>query len=261
LSPLETRDGLLVSAAIRDVTEQKHAADRMSRAIEAAENANRELEAFSYSVAHDLRSPLRGIDGFSLALLEDCADQVGPEGQRYIERIRSSVQRMSQLIDDLLMLSRVNLHDLQRTAVDLTAIARSIVAALQASDPDRKVEIRIEEGLRGEADPSLIRIAMENLLGNAWKFTAKRPDASIALSALQEDGVCVYRVRDNGAGFDMDHSAKLFGVFQRLHSVGEFPGTGIGLATVQRIIRRHGGRVWADAAVGTGATFQFTLGR
>jgi PAS domain S-box-containing protein len=261
LSPLDTHEGFLVSSAIRDVTERKRAADEMALAVEAAEHANRELEAFSYSVAHDLRSPLRGVDGFSLALLEDCGDQLGPEGRRYIDRIRASVQRMSQLIDDLLMLARVTQHDLQRAPVDLSAIARATLTALHVSDPDRKVDVRIEEGLCVEGDPRLIRIALDNLLGNAWKFTSRRPDAWIELSALHENDCLIYCVRDNGVGFDMQHSSKLFGVFQRLHSVSEFPGTGIGLATVQRIIRRHGGRIWAEAEVGAGAAFHFTFER
>ena len=222
-------------------------------------NLNQELEAFSYSVAHDLRAPLRSIDGFSQALLEDYANKLDPEGRKYLQNVRESAQEMAQLIDDLLMLSRVTRSEFHRAKVNLTALARSVLARLQRNEPERKVELIISDGLVAEADARLLGVLLENLLGNAWKFTGKRPMARIEVSAREEDGRLVYFVRDNGAGFNMKYAEKLFGVFQRLHSDTEFEGTGIGLATVQRIVRRHGGRVWAEGAVGQGATVYFTL--
>jgi len=223
------------------------------------EAANRELEAFSYSVSHDLRAPLRSIDGFSQALLEDCADKLNQEGKNYLHRVRAASQRMTQLIDDLLNLSRVTRSPVHREKVDLSAIARSIIAELKRAEPERQVEVRIAEGLTAICDGRLLRIVLENLLGNAWKFTSKRPSAKIEFGVTESGGKRVYFVRDNGAGFDMAYANKLFGAFQRLHSVNEFPGTGIGLATVQRIIHRHGGRVWAEGATGQGATFYFVI--
>ena len=259
LSPLETEDGTFVSAAIRDATERKKAADILVRAKEAAENASRELEAFSYSVAHDLRAPLRGIDGFSLALLEDHSERLDAEGKDFLNRIRGSAQFMAQLIEDLLMLSQVAQTELRRAPVDLTALARSTMARLHAEQPDRKAEICIADGLVAEGDSRLLRILLDNLLGNAWKFTGKRAEARIEFGRNCDDGQA-YFISDDGAGFDMAHAAKLFGVFQRLHPVDEFEGTGIGLATVERIVRRHGGRIWARGQVNQGATFYFTLG-
>ena len=222
-------------------------------------SANQELEAFSYSVAHDLRAPLRSIDGFSQALLEDYADKVDAEGRKYLQQVRESAQEMARLIDDLLMLSRVTRSELRRAQVDLTAIARSVLVRLQRNEPERTVELIISDGLIADADARLLGVLLENLLGNAWKFTSKRPVARIEVGARQEDGRPVYFVRDDGAGFDMAYAEKLFGVFQRLHSDAEFEGTGIGLATVQRIVRRHSGRVWAEGEVGRGATVYFTL--
>jgi PAS domain S-box-containing protein len=241
LSLLETEDGMLVSAAIRDITERKTAGENMARAKEAAETANRELEAFSYSVAHDLRAPLRGIDGFSLALLEDHSEQLDAEGKEYLKRVRESAQFMAQLIEDLLMLAQVTQSELRRERVDLSRLAQAAAARLQHAQPERQTEM------------------IDNLLGNAWKFTSKRPKARIEFGRSQDGGQPAYVVRDNGAGFDMAYASKLFGVFQRLHSVNEFDGTGIGLATVQRIIRRHGGRIWAHGQVNEGAEFYFTL--
>jgi protein-histidine pros-kinase len=261
LSPLETEDGTFVSAAIRDATERKNAADVLVRAKEAAETASRELEAFSYSVAHDLRAPLRGIDGFSMALLEDHSAQLDDEGKEFLQRIRASAQLMAQLIDDLLMLAKVTQTELCRETVDLSALARFSMARLRDAQPDRQAEVRIADGLSARGDGRLLRIVFDNLLGNAWKFTAKRPQAHIEVGRKQ-DGVqgAYFFVSDDGAGFDMAHAAKLFGVFQRLHPVDEFEGTGIGLATVERIIRRHGGRIWAHGEVNRGATFYFTVG-
>jgi len=223
------------------------------------EALNGELEAFSYSVAHDLRTPLRSIDGFSLALLEHCGDQLDDSGKEYLQYVRESTQRMAHLIDDLIMLSRVARSGLRRQAVDLSTLARNIVARLAHMQPDRRVEIAIADSVVTECDAALLDVVLENLLGNAWKFTAKQSAARLEFGVHSSTHPPVFFVRDNGAGFDMASADKIFGVFQRLHSVDEFEGTGIGLATVQRIVRRHGGRVWAEAAVGQGATIYFTL--
>jgi signal transduction histidine kinase len=221
--------------------------------------ANQELEAFSYSVAHDLRAPLRSIDGFSQALLDDYAGKLGGDGEGYLTHVRESARQMSHLIDDLLQLSRVTRGELHRGSVDFSRAAQGIVARLQQMEPDRRVEIVIQDGLVATGDATLMGAVLENLLGNAWKFTRQRAVARIELGALAGRRPLVYFVRDNGAGFDMAYAHKLFGVFQRLHSAREFEGTGIGLATVQRIVRRHGGRVWAEAGVDQGATVYFTL--
>jgi DNA-binding response OmpR family regulator len=225
----------------------------------ALEGANRELESFSYSVAHDLRAPLRSIDGFSQALLEDYADKLDDEGRKYLHFVRESAQHMGQLIDALLTLSRVSRSELHREHVDLSELARAAVARLRRGHPGRPVEVIIPEGLGDSGDPGLLAVVLDNLLGNAWKFTAKREQPRIELAVSAGPGHPVYSVRDNGAGFDMAFASKLFGVFQRLHTASEFEGTGVGLATVQRIIGRHGGRVWAKAEVNDGATFSFTL--
>jgi len=242
-----------------DITERKHAIAELSAAKSIAEDANRELESFSYSVAHDLRTPLRAIDGFSLALAEDYGDRLDPEGRRYLARVREAAQRMAELIDDLLTLSRVTRSELRRDRVDLSAVAHTVLGALQRLEPDRRVETVIAAGLSADADPQLAAILLDNLLGNAWKFTAKTAAARIELGQTTVDGVVAWFVRDNGAGFDMAYRDKLFGVFQRLHPEAEFPGTGIGLATVARITQRHRGRIWADGRPGEGATFYFTL--
>ncbi len=232
-----------------------------TRAILVAEleRKNKDLEAFSYSVSHDLRAPLRGIDGFSQALLEDYASILDGRGQDYLRRVRAAAQRMGELIDDLLQLSRVGRAALHRQAVDLSALAREVAGELRRHDPGREVGIEVEDGLALDADRQLLRIVLENLLGNAWKFSAKVDQAAIEVGATSSPGGEVYFVRDNGAGFDMGYAEKLFRPFQRLHSVADFPGTGIGLATVYRIIDRHGGRVWAEGAVGAGATFFFSI--
>lgn len=226
--------------------------------VEELESKNRELEAFSYSVAHDLRAPLRSIDGFSRILLKDHAASLNDEAQEHLGYIRESAQRMARLIDDLLSLSRVIRSEFQRERVDLSAIAANVVARLQRDNPDRQVQAVIARPLVASGDVRLLTIALENLIGNAWKFTGKRADARIEV-AYREEGGGVFMVRDNGAGFDMTYASKLFGVFQRLHTNDEFEGTGIGLATVQRIVRRHGGRIWAEGEIGKGATFFFTL--
>lgn len=244
---------------VQDITDRKRAEVALRQAKDAADAANRELEAFSYSVSHDLRAPLRGIDGFSQALLEDYADEVDDEGKRYLGYIRESARHMAQLIDDLLTLARVTRSELRRERVDLSALARAAIGRLQRAQPHRRPEVVVQEGLVGEGDPRLLAVVFDNLLGNAWKFTGRRERARIEVSAASDGKPAVYFVRDNGAGFDMAYAGKLFGVFQRLHGAGEFEGTGVGLATVQRIIHRHGGRVWADGQPERGATFYFTL--
>jgi PAS domain S-box-containing protein len=261
ISPIHDSRGHVIGASkvARDISDRKRAEEALARAKEASEAANRELEAFSYSVAHDLRAPLRGIDGFSQALLEDYAAKLDEDGQRYLRRVRESAQHMAQLIESLLSLARITRGDLRRVHTDLSSLARTTAERLKASHPDRNVEILIGQGLTAMGDSQLLAIALENLLGNAWKFTRDQPDPCIELAGIRQDGQIVYVVRDNGAGFDMAFASKLFGVFQRLHSPQEFEGTGIGLATVQRIIRRHDGRIWAEGKVGAGATFYFTL--
>jgi signal transduction histidine kinase len=221
--------------------------------------ANQELDAFAYSVSHDLRAPLRSIDGFSQVLLEDFADKLGEAGRDSLRRVRAASQRMAALIDDLLKLARVTRVEMRTTTVDVSGIARDIVAELQGSDPARQVEFVITAGLEARADAPLLRVVIENLLRNSWKYTAKQPQARIEFGTTEANGGRAFVVRDNGAGFDMKYMDKLFGVFQRLHSTAEFEGTGVGLATVRRIITRHGGQIWAEAAVDQGATFYFTL--
>jgi PAS domain S-box-containing protein len=224
------------------------------------QEANRELEAFSYSVSHDLRAPLRAVDGFSQALLEDFKEKVDGKMQGYLGRIRTATLRMGQLIEDLLNLSRISRLELQWQNADLSALARQVVADLRQRDPQRKVDVSIWDDIVAQGDPRLLRVALENLLGNAWKFTSNTAEPHIEFGMMREDEKSVLFVRDNGAGFDMAHADKLFGAFQRLHGVNEFPGTGVGLATVQRIVHRHGGRIWCHAQPGKGAVFSFTLG-
>lgn len=234
--------------------------DRVAKRTMQLEVANKELEAFSYSVSHDLRAPLRSIDGFSQFLLEDYCERLDDEGKDYLHRIRAAAQRMAQLIDDLLNLSRVTRSDMRGERVDLSALAKTITAELQQAHPDQTVACIIAPGLIADGDAHLLRIVLENLFGNAWKFTSRHPRAHIEFGSMrQPDDSLAYFVRDDGAGFDMAYADKLFGAFQRLHGMTEFPGTGIGLATVQRIIQRHGGRIWAEAAPEKGATFYFTL--
>jgi light-regulated signal transduction histidine kinase (bacteriophytochrome) len=226
---------------------------------EAVELANQELESFSYSVSHDLRAPLRSIDAFSQFVLEDCGPALGSEGARYLNRIRDAAQRMAKLIDDLLALARVTRAEIHRAEVNLTAVARQIADWLRTAAPGRDVVFTVDDDLRGEGDTTLLTVLLENLLGNAWKFTSRREHAEIQFGRIERDGRPVYFVRDNGAGFDMASASKLFSPFQRLHSANEFEGTGIGLATVQRVVQRHEGRVWAEAEIDRGATFYFTL--
>jgi DNA-binding response OmpR family regulator len=226
---------------------------------EELERKNRELEAFSYSVSHDLRAPLRSIDGFSRILHEEYGDCLDQRGQDYLKRVRAAAQRMGGLIEDMLELSRVGRVALRRESVNLTHVARHAMAELERSDPARHVDFVLAQGLNAQADGKLVRIVFDNLLGNAWKFTAKTEAPRIEVGSEARTIECVYFVRDNGAGFDMNYAARLFTPFQRLHNDADFPGTGIGLATVHRIIDRHGGRVWAEGDVGQGATIYFTL--
>ena len=221
--------------------------------------ANQELDAFAYSVSHDLRAPLRSIDGFSQVLLEDYAAQLDDGGRDALHRVRAATQRMGTLIDDLLKLARVTRAEMRTEVVDLSGMARDIADELQRATPARQVEFAIAPGLKARGDPRLLRVALENLLRNGWKYTAKQPRPRVEFGSIEVNGERPFMVRDNGAGFDMKYADKLFGVFQRLHSAAEFEGTGVGLATVRRIITRHGGRIWAESAVDQGATFYFTL--
>ncbi len=268
VSPIVDSSGQVVGASTiaRDITELRRSEQaivklttELSQRALALEAANKELESFSYSVSHDLRAPLRAINGFAQALIEDCASTLDDEGKNYLRRVCAASKHMGELIDDLLSLSRVTRAELQRETVDLSALASSIAAELKQTDPQRAVDFVISPGLLTEGDGGLLRVALQNLIQNAWKFTATQPRAKIEFGLANQNGKSSYFVRDNGAGFDMDYADKLFGPFQRLHSTSEFEGTGIGLATVQRIVRRHGGRVWAEGELNRGATFYFSL--
>ncbi len=257
--------GNLVIAIVQDLSELRKR-DKSIQALHerAARNAklkevNRELEAFSFSVSHDLRSPLRVVDGFSQVLLEDYAPQLDAYGKNCLTRIRTAAQRMGDLIDDLLKLARITTYELNAVEVDLSAMTHEIIETLKLATPEREVEYIVADGMKVTGDPGLLRIVMENLVNNAVKFTAGRKPARVEVGFHESDGIKVFHVCDNGAGFDMAYSDKLFGTFQRMHNAKEFPGTGIGLATVQRIVTRHGGKVWAEAEIDKGATFYFTL--
>jgi two-component system, sensor histidine kinase and response regulator len=236
-------------------------AEARAELVRELEHKNRELESFSYAVSHDLRAPLRRIDSFGRALLESQGDRLDESGRKFLSRVREASQHMAQLIDDVLYLSKVTRAELREQEVDLSALATAVLARLQEAAPERQVELKIRPGVVVTGDGQLLRIALENLLANAWKFTGKQPEPRIEFGLTNASGEPTYFVRDNGAGFDMTYAARLFGPFQRLHPEHEFPGSGIGLATIQRIIHRHGGRVWAEGLVGQGATFYFTLGR
>lgn len=271
-APLRGGDGVPygILALYDDITERKRVEEevhilnsdleqRVAARTVQLEAANRELESFCYAVSHDLRAPLRHIDGFSHALVEDCGALLPAEGRDDLERVRRATARMSQLIDDLLELSRMSRGEIQLETVDLSSMVGEVLGELAKGDPKRAVEAVIAEGVQANADPRLIRVVMDNLLRNAWKYTSRHQSARIEFGTEKRNGVTVYYVRDDGAGFDMVYADKLFGPFQRLHSIDEFEGTGVGLATVQRIIHRHGGAVWGKGMPGKGATFSFTL--
>ena len=246
-----------VEAALKN--HQDHLEDLVRARTVALEAANKDLESFSYSVSHDLRAPLRGIDGFSQILIDDYSQMLDEEGRQHLDRIRIGAQRMANLIDDILELSRVTRRTLEYESLDLSNMSAEVVERLNKANVDRQVEIHIEPGLQAKGDRHLIEIALQNLLDNAWKYTSKSPHARVDVGCQQNSDGNTYYIRDNGAGFDMQYANKLFKAFQRLHTVDDFPGTGIGLATVYRVIDRHGGRVWAEAELDRGATFYFTL--
>lgn len=259
LNTIEADGGRLVLSDLRDISIQRSYEAQVNAQNAALASLNRELEAFSYSVSHDLRAPLRSVDGFSQILLEDHAAQLDPEGRAYLNRIRAATQRMAQLIDDMLTLSRVSRAEMHREEVDLSAMAEELLDGLRRAEPARDVATAVAPGLVAQGDPRLLRIALANLLGNAWKFTGRAPGARIEFGREAIDGGVAFFVRDTGAGFDMAYVDKLFRAFQRLHAASDFPGTGIGLAIVQRVIHKHGGRVWAEGEEGKGAVFHFTL--
>lgn len=266
LASWTARSQTFFTGVLRDITESKRIENEIKELNQQMERRNadltainKELESFSYSVSHDLRAPLRAIDGFSLALLEDAQDKLAAAEKEHLHRVRAATARMGQLIDDLLGLARTARRELVRETVDLSRLAYEVVSQLRTGEPSRNPTVVVEPGLLVDADRQLLRVILENLLGNAWKFSSKRADARIEVGLWQRDPVQVYFVRDNGTGFDMKYAGKLFGAFQRLHDGSEFPGTGVGLASVQRIVHRHGGRIWAESAAGEGATFYFVL--
>jgi light-regulated signal transduction histidine kinase (bacteriophytochrome) len=267
LSPIETEEGVLISGAIRDITDRqrfdqqiRELNEQLKRRVGELGHINRELETFSYSVSHDLRAPLRHIDGFARILKEEHSADIPADAQKYLERILDAANHMGDLIDDLLNLARIGRKELVRKSVDLGAMARRVATEAAAEAAERKIEWQVDPLPKRECDPGLVDLVFSNLLSNAVKFTKNQARPEIHVGTVTNDGEQAIFVSDNGVGFDQKYADKLFGVFQRLHSQHEFEGTGIGLATVQRIIHRHGGRIWAEAEPGRGATFFFTLG-
>jgi PAS domain S-box-containing protein len=262
-TPIIDKQGVTTGSihVARDITYRKKAEEALKQRTLELEASNREIESFSYTVSHDLRAPLRSMDGFSRAVLEDYADKLDEKGKDYLQRIRSSSQLMAQLIEDILMLSRITRTNAKMHDIKMSELAEEVALELKKTQPERNVTFEIYAGIEARGDRNLLKLVFENLLGNAFKFTGKCAQPVIEFGSQMEDGKCIYFIRDNGAGFDMDYVDKLFKPFQRLHSSKEFPGTGIGLASVQRIIQRHGGKVWAKGEKDQGATFFFTLGQ
>jgi light-regulated signal transduction histidine kinase (bacteriophytochrome) len=259
LDQIQQREGALQASEARYRQLNAELEQRVTARTAELAAANKELEAFSYSVSHDLRAPLRAVDGFSKALLDECGSKLEVTGRGYLERVRGAARHMGQLIDDLLNLARLSRADMHRQPVNLTALARDVAGSLRQGQPERRVHFDIAEGLTAEGDAPLLAVVLDNLMRNAWKFTSKHETARIELGRKQDNGVPAYFIRDDGAGFDMAHANLLFAPFQRLHRQADFEGTGVGLATVQRIIQRHRGRLWAEGVVEGGATFYFTL--
>jgi light-regulated signal transduction histidine kinase (bacteriophytochrome) len=249
----------LAQCNIREITERKKADESLRHRTAELETVNRELETFIYSAAHDLRTPLRAISGFADIVLKRYGGQLDEKGNDYLLRICKGTGRMSRVIDDLLNLSNVSRQEVQRKSVDLSEMASSLVTRLRQADPDRRVEVIIQKNLLAQADPGLMEVCLSNLIGNAWKFTSKTGDARIEFGTIEQDGKTVYFLEDNGAGFEQKYVDRIFRPFHRLHTASEFDGTGIGLAIVERIIQRHGGKIWAEGEVGKGAIIRFTL--
>jgi light-regulated signal transduction histidine kinase (bacteriophytochrome) len=259
--PETDSSGIIIGyvGSLTDISDRKQSELELQQTTAQLEASNRELEAFSYSVSHDLRAPLRAIDGFSNILMEDYSDKFDEEGKDYFDRIHRNIQCMGMLIDDLLRLSRVSRSEMQYSEFNLSALVQEQVNELQVLEPNRQVEIVITSNIIVSADLPLMRVAIINLVQNAWKFTSHHTMARIEFGTMQQEEELAYFVRDDGAGFSMDYANMLFQVFQRLHTTDEFQGTGIGLAIVQRVIHRHGGRVWAEGFVEKGATIYFTV--
>lgn len=259
LSFVNTPKGLLVMSLVSDITIRKQIEQALRERAEELTRVNKDLESFSYSVSHDLKAPLNTLLGFGRLIREDYQGKLDTTLNDYLKRIEHSATQMKSLIDDILNLSKISRQEMKKQLIDLSQIAISIISELQASQPQRSVKVNIQDDINAIVDKNLIRIALTNLLGNAWKFTEKTPDAQIGFSRQIKNGKCIYSIKDNGAGFDMKRSELLFTPFRRLHTDQEFPGTGIGLAIVERVIERHGGRIWAESEINKGATFYFTL--